>query len=84
MQRNQQTKLGFSKLYIHKYLFLYCNIQFSSHKAFHDIIYYIQVSLDLIFFLKSAFQIYSLCLQSNIKLSCPKGKEGRKEAALHA
>ena len=32
-----QTKLGFSKLYIHKYHFFYYNIQlFFSHKAFHD------------------------------------------------
>lgn len=61
MQRNQQTKLGFSKLYIHKYLFLYYNIQFSSHKAFHNLIYYIHVFFIPLIFLKSAFQIYSLC-----------------------
>lgn len=41
-KKSIQTKLGFSKLYIHKYLFLTITFNFFSHKAFHDLIYYIQ------------------------------------------
>lgn len=52
MQRNQQTKLGFSKLYIHKYLFYTITFNFLHIKLFIILFITSRFSLYLLFFKK--------------------------------
>lgn len=83
MQRNpyKQNLALANCTYINIFFFFTITFNFFfSHKAFCDLIYYIQ--FFVILFKKVPFRFTAYASKAKVKTSCPKGKPGKKEAVI--